>query len=167
MMNVMENDEKGAWIMDSGCSFHMCPNRNWFQDLDETDGTVSLGNNQTCRIKGVGSIFLRVHDGTVKMLLDVRFIPEVKRNLISLGTLEKKGLSFTSENGEMRISKNSKTKMIAQRMGSLYYLEATVVNGEANSIFRKDLRSWHLRLGHPAEGIDSERADRRKWIRKA
>ena len=86
VMNVTEKAERGSWIMDSGCSFHMYPNREWFQDLTKTDGTVLLGNNKSCNIRGVGNVFLRLQDGSVKMLLDVRFILEVKRNLISLGT---------------------------------------------------------------------------------
>ncbi|KAL8521619.1 hypothetical protein ACS0TY_011948 [Phlomoides rotata] len=37
------NDE---WVLDSGCSFHMCPNECWFRDLEKVDGgSVLLGND--------------------------------------------------------------------------------------------------------------------------
>lgn len=50
---AISNQEKSKeWILDSGCSFHMCPNKSWFETLTEEDeGLVLLGNNKTCRIK--------------------------------------------------------------------------------------------------------------------
>ncbi|KAL8465333.1 hypothetical protein ACS0TY_034727 [Phlomoides rotata] len=42
------NDE---WVLDSGCSFHMCPNECWFRDLEKLDGgSVLLGNDQSCKV---------------------------------------------------------------------------------------------------------------------
>ena len=93
---------------------------------------------------------LRVHDGSLKVLSDVRYIPQVKRNLISLGTLERKGYSFTSEGEVMRICKDSCIKMIASRSRTLCYLH--VILGESHSVTKPDLRLWHQRIGHPAEG---------------
>ncbi|KAL6338672.1 hypothetical protein AAG906_021489 [Vitis piasezkii] len=41
------------WILDSGCSFHMCPIKAWFEDFKEADGGhVLLGNNKQCKILG-------------------------------------------------------------------------------------------------------------------
>ena len=82
---VMETIDGASWIMDSGCSFHICPNLNWYEHLDEASGTVTLGNNKVCDVKGIGSIRLKMQDQSIKLLTDVRYIPEVKRNLISLG----------------------------------------------------------------------------------
>ena len=152
VMNVVDRIEKNSWIMDSGCSFHMCPHLEWFQDLAECSGSVLLGNENTCSIRGVGSIKLRMNDGSLIILSEVRFIPEVKRNLVSLGTLERKGYCFVSENGEMKVCKGQDVKMVAKRAGSLYYLQATVITGESHSVVKNDLSSWHQRLGHPAEG---------------
>ena len=42
-----------AWIVDSECTFHMCPNRDWFHTYEDVDqGTVLMGNDTTCFIKG-------------------------------------------------------------------------------------------------------------------
>ncbi|KAL8542762.1 hypothetical protein ACS0TY_003589 [Phlomoides rotata] len=39
------------WVLDSGCSFHMCPNECWFKDLEKMDGgSVLLGNDQSCKV---------------------------------------------------------------------------------------------------------------------
>lgn len=35
------------WILDSSFSFHMCPNKRWFETLDIAEaGSVLLGNNK-------------------------------------------------------------------------------------------------------------------------
>lgn len=50
---------------------------------------------------------MEIHDGVERIIKEVRFVPEFKRNLISLGTLESSGCTFNSENGAMKVSKGS------------------------------------------------------------
>jgi len=72
------------WKLDSGAS-----HRNWFisyQSID--DGVVFMGNGIPCKIFGVGSIRVRIFDGIVRESTDVRYVPELKSNLISLGVLD-------------------------------------------------------------------------------
>ena len=138
--------------MDSGCSFHICHHIEWFENLQKSDGVVLLGNDQECRVIGVGSVRLKMADGSARVFSEVRFIPHIKRNLISLGVLEKKGCSFVSSNGLMKVIKDSKVVMTATRKQSLYYLQAqVVVSGEINAINKSDMDLWHLRLGHVSE----------------
>lgn len=92
------------WILDA---LFICVHKEAGFEFSDVDGIVLIGNNQTCKIRGIVSVLLRVGDGSVKMLSDVRDIPQVKRNLISLGTLKKKGYTFTSTNGEMKVLKDS------------------------------------------------------------
>lgn len=69
----------------------MSPKRDLFFDFNEVDSEqVVMGNNQLCKIHGTGSVKLRMWDGSVKLITEVRLIPDLKRNLISLGTLDKK-----------------------------------------------------------------------------
>lgn len=142
------------WILDSGCSFHMCPIKSWFEDLKEQEeGMVLLGNDKACKIKGIGVIRIRMYDGIDRILKDVRFVPELKRNLISLGTLDSNGYSFKSENGQMKVTKGSLVVMKALRINSLYLLIGnTIVGGTsvAQANFDKT-KLWHMRLGHVSE----------------
>lgn len=71
-LNVVDTTNEGSWIMDFGCSFHMSPHLEWFQDM-QISGTVLLGNDRICHIKGIGSIKMRMYDGSVKLLTDVDF----------------------------------------------------------------------------------------------
>lgn len=87
--------DSDVWILDSGCSHHMCPNKDWFTNLEIIDhGTVLLGNDYACDKKGVGAIKLKLHDGIVRELSNVWYVPDLKKNLISLGALEANGFLF-------------------------------------------------------------------------
>lgn len=75
----------------------MSPNRVWFNEYTRIDGgKVMMGNDHKCQVIGIGSITLRSYDGTLRTLNNVRHIPELKRNLISLGTLDDEGLEYRS-----------------------------------------------------------------------
>nr|GEZ93609.1 zinc finger, CCHC-type [Tanacetum cinerariifolium] len=50
-----------------------------------------LGDNRECKIKGIGMVRVQLKDRSSFVLHNVRYILELKRNLISLGTLEKRG----------------------------------------------------------------------------
>ena len=98
--------------MDSSCSFHMIPNKPWFEKFTKLQGgSVLLGNNKPCKIQGIGSIRLKLHDGIEKIIQDVRFVPDLKRNLISLGELDRKGCLFRGENGTLEVIKDSRIVM--------------------------------------------------------
>jgi hypothetical protein len=91
MLSVASNSEQpvDSWILDSACSFHVTPNRDWFDTYRSVNsGIVTMGNGAHCKITGIGNIRIKMFDGVVRTLCDVRHVPEVEKNLISLGTLD-------------------------------------------------------------------------------
>ncbi|KAG8490814.1 hypothetical protein CXB51_013991 [Gossypium anomalum] len=67
------NDSKVSeeWILDSGCTFHMNPNRDWFTTYETvSEDVVLMGNNASYKIAGVGTIKVKMFDGVVKTLSD-------------------------------------------------------------------------------------------------
>ena len=147
---------KNEWILDSGCTFHMCPYKDLFTTLEPVDsGVVLMGNDTQCKIAGIGTIQIKTHNGVVRTLSKVRFIPDLKRNLISLGTLESLGCRYSAEGGVLKVSKGALVLMKANRVGSLYILQGSVVTGSAavsSSMPDNDVtKLWHMRLGHMSE----------------
>jgi hypothetical protein len=65
-------------------------------------GRLLLEMDPQCEIIGIGSIYIQVHDGIFKKLINVRFVPKLKRNLISLSTLEAMGFNFAAIDGVLR-----------------------------------------------------------------
>lgn len=85
----------------------MSPNRDWFQDFEEYDReTVFMGNSNACRVKGRGNITLRLCGGKLIKLTHVRYILELKRNLISLGTLDEEECCYRAKNGWLNVYGN-------------------------------------------------------------
>lgn len=130
----------------------MTPNRSWFETFEPGQGgSVLLGNNKACSIRGIGNIRLRLHDGSENLLKQVRFIPELKHNLISLGILESDGSWFKSENGVLKIFKNKDLIMTGNKKSSLYSLVGSTVIGVSSVATYDDTRLWHLRLAHVSQ----------------
>ena len=55
------------WILDLGCTYHVCPHKEWFFKFEEIDGgVVYMGSGDVSYITGMGPIRLRNHDGSIK-----------------------------------------------------------------------------------------------------
>ncbi|GKG51519.1 hypothetical protein Tco_0541903, partial [Tanacetum coccineum] len=72
-----------------------------------------------------------MQDGVVRTITGVRHVPDLKRNLISLSTLEANGCKYFGEGGVMKIFKGALVLMKAIQLGGLYVLQVTVVYGTA------------------------------------
>ncbi|KAH9779137.1 Integrase catalytic domain-containing protein [Citrus sinensis] len=57
------------------------------EDLQRDGEKVMMGNNAVCKVIGMGNVSLRLHDGTIWELREVRYVPDLKRNLISLDVI--------------------------------------------------------------------------------
>ena len=67
-------------MLDSGCTYHMCSHKKWFFNFEEVDGgVVYMGGGDVSYIIGMGSIRLRNHDGSIRFLIDVRYVPKLKK----------------------------------------------------------------------------------------
>lgn len=66
----------------------MCPNKDFLKTFESIDGgKVLLGNNVTCETNGVGTIIFKMFDSVIKDLNQVRYMLDLKINLISLGMI--------------------------------------------------------------------------------
>jgi len=60
-------------------------------------GNVLIGNNMPYKTIGIGSIKIKMHDGIIRMLSNIQHVPDLKKNLNFLGTLDSNGYKFTAE----------------------------------------------------------------------
>ena len=73
-------------MLDSGASFHATGNAMKLRNFIEGDfGVVHLGDGTRCSIVGKGDVELNLHHGVVLRLTDVRYMPTLNHNLISVG----------------------------------------------------------------------------------
>lgn len=69
-------------------------------------GKAVLGNNKTSMVKRIGNLRLKLHNDTELVLQDVRSLPKLNKNLVTLVSLDKEGCTFRSENGKLRYQKD-------------------------------------------------------------
>lgn len=113
-----------------------------------------LGNNKSCKIAGIEYMRFKFHDEVVKLLTIVRYVPYLKRNIISLGELNKKRYMFKGEQGVLKIIEGLKEVMRSIKRNGLYSLEAKIVTGSTAITSKKSLtktKLWHMRLSHVIE----------------
>ena len=110
-----------------------------------------LGNNKHCKILCIGTVRIKHYDGIERVLEDVRSIPELKRNLISLGMLDKSGYTFKSEPNSLRVVRGSLVVMKWTIKNGLYTFTGQTVTNKVSTVLKEDVgitKLWHQRLGH-------------------
>jgi len=136
LMSTTFIDHSDEWIMDSACDFHMTPDINCFTSLDTSvGGTVYMGNRSACKVGGSGTVKLKMSDGSLRELVDVRYVPKLQKNLISVGALEASGMRVTIADGVLKVCKGALVMMKATRRRNMYFLQGGVVLGRVAPMF--------------------------------
>lgn len=146
-INVVQDDD--SWWVDSRASRHVCKDRQFFKTFQELkDGPILyMGNDSTVRAKGMGHVQLLLTSGNKLTLTDVVYVPEVRKNLISGGLLNKYGFKMVFEADKFVLSKGG------VYVGQGYYcngmFKLSVDNKITNSVYVINISSlWHNRLCH-------------------
>ena len=155
-----------TWIVDSGCTQHMCNSEELFLSPNELqeDKHMMMGNGDLLKIQKEGDVGLRVRqadgfvDGTIK---DVLFTPEVRRNLLSVTRLCKMGINVVFSEDTMvcslvrgKVTFDPKDVVgMAPEHNELWVLDEEGQTGvESGEMYSSETfsqeRLWHLRLGH-------------------
>jgi hypothetical protein len=105
-----------SWIVDSGASFQLTPKRECFSSYIAGDyGYVRMGNEDECKIVGIGNVCLLTSNSCRLKLKDVCHVPDVRLNLISVGRLDDEGYSGGFQNGTWKFCQRSLIVARAQK----------------------------------------------------
>ena len=78
-----------------------------------------MGNDATCSVIGIGTVKIKMFDGDVRVLNNVRHVPNLRKNLIALGVLDDWGYSYSSKGGIIKIIKGALMVMKGQKVSML------------------------------------------------
>jgi hypothetical protein len=92
-------------------------------------------------------------DGIVRILINVKYVPNLKKKLISLGSLDSLGCGHSAKNRAIKITKGAMVIMKGSKIGNLYKLLGDTVtcrvavstSAEPNN---DNTVLWHIWLGH-------------------
>lgn len=138
---------------------HMSFRRDFFDNLRPAaqSHSVKIANDFTLRVGGIGTIKIReVVNGVTayRIMTDVLFVPELKRNLFSISAVCNKGYSFHSFKNHCQIrNSDGKVSSTGKRVNNLFQLQFDVqLNTESACAAvggaEDQLRIWHERMGH-------------------
>ncbi|PHU16871.1 hypothetical protein BC332_12566 [Capsicum chinense] len=95
------------WWMDSSAARHVCANKELFSSFApaQAEEMIYMANSATAKVEGTGKICLKMTSGKVLTLNNVLYVPELRRNLISVSLLDKNGFKCVTISEKIVISK--------------------------------------------------------------
>ena len=93
-MNPSVQYSKSTWWIDSGATVHVANSLQGFRSTRTTQRSerhVKVANGVRADVEAVGDISLELVDGFTLLLIDVLYVPSLRRNLISVSCLDNDG----------------------------------------------------------------------------
>ncbi|GJZ97608.1 gag-pol polyprotein [Tanacetum coccineum] len=148
-----------VWLFDTGATFHMTARREWFHQYKPISegGSVYSCNDHELKIIGIGSVMVKMHDGTVRTIRDVRHVEGLKKNLLSLGQLDDLGCKVEIQDKIMKIIKGALVLIRGEKVAAnLYQLKGEIIEEAEASVAshspsHRVAITWHQKLGHMSE----------------
>ena len=121
-------DSIDSWIVDSGATNHVCYSLWGFLErrkLNKNVINLCLGNGVLVSASAVGDISVNLDASRHLYLIDIYYVPQFKRNLISVSCLNKFEYSVTF-NKTFIISKDDKFVCKGTLENGLFYLHRNI-----------------------------------------
>jgi len=145
--------DEDIWVIDSGASRHMTGRSHQLKTLSKGKSAyfVELGDNKSYPVKGIGSSFIKLEDGSNIHLNNILFVPGLHKNLLSISSLEDKGDRVAFIDGKVVVwakdSSIEQVEVIGIQEGRLYRLISPI----NHALFHTEISPcelWHRRFGH-------------------
>ncbi|KAE8727661.1 hypothetical protein F3Y22_tig00005406pilonHSYRG00056 [Hibiscus syriacus] len=111
------------WLIDSGATYHMTSRREWFHHYEPVSGgSVYSCNDHALEIIGVGTIKLKMYDGIIKVVRDVRHVKGLKKNLLSYGLLDNNASKIETRKGIMKVFRGALVVLKGEKIAANLYM---------------------------------------------
>jgi Reverse transcriptase (RNA-dependent DNA polymerase)/gag-polypeptide of LTR copia-type/GAG-pre-integrase domain/Integrase core domain len=150
-----------SFLLDSGASAHMCPNKNWLHNFHKiAPREIRLGDNSVVSADAAGELILALPyrtGGRLNLHIDnVLYVPDLGLNLLSCSRLAANGVSsIFHDKGCDLVDNNDNGDIIARALliNDLYWIQDANPKVEMERVNltqcnENDIDLWHNRLGH-------------------
>eukprot|EP00253_Pinus_taeda_P035805 PITA_35805 len=138
-------------LIDSDASRHFTGYKEVLQNVieKETNLEIILEDNMKYLVKGVGNVSLKFNQGNTIHLHDVLYVPDLKKNLVSISAMEDKGYKVTFNDGKVHVWKNNikDAFTLGFRVDSLYEIGGSPL-GVMSCDTSLQSKLWHRRFAH-------------------
>ncbi|CAA7017709.1 unnamed protein product [Microthlaspi erraticum] len=146
------------WVMDSGATHHLTTDLNNLALHQPYNGgeEVTIANGTGLNISHIGSSSLSTPTRSL-MLHDVLYVPDLKRNLISVYRMynnNKVSVEFFPTSFQVKDLRTGVRLLQGKTKDELYEWPVTnPISNFASPTSKTDTTSWHNRLGHPSLSV--------------
>lgn len=128
-LNAVDLDD--TWLLDSGCTHHICKTCDWFHNfrsindkvIGTADGTTKSKKDQLIA-QGIGDIILMMQvDNEIYEITihDVYYAPNVRKNLLSISQIEKRRKAILFKDGMAKIKCTVSNNILYVAIGKTIY----------------------------------------------
>ena len=114
-----------------------------------------MGDDHALEIADIGSIKIKMFDGTIRTIGEVRHVNDLKKNLLSLRQMDSHGYKTHMENGIMKIVKCALVLMNVEKIGANLFMLKGETLQEADACVASNREEstmmWYLKLDHMLE----------------
>jgi len=64
-----------------------------------------MSDDRPCNMEGIGTVHIKIFNGMVQELKKVRYTPQLKRNLMSVGAMKALGLEVSIGDGVLKMTR--------------------------------------------------------------
>ena len=141
-------------VLDCAVTSHMFYDTDYFtQYVPVVAESIEVGDGRALPIAGRGSVTFksRLPNGIRTVVLHgVNHVPRLRMNLVSLGQLEREGVSGSFGGGGIKVKVGDDELFHATLSDRLYWIDRAVAGGGVALVASSSgsLRLWHRRMGH-------------------
>jgi hypothetical protein len=134
-------NSRSVWYLDNGASFHMMGTHDFFTRCSETKLylQVELGTLSKFGVEGVGTMRFQLESGGFLELVDLLYVPKMKRKFLSVSFFDDMGFVVTFKGGKVLICSEGAspdtTINIGFRDGMIYKLQGHPVGGSKGILY--------------------------------
>ncbi|KAI5422414.1 hypothetical protein KIW84_045751 [Lathyrus oleraceus] len=111
-----------------------------------------MGNDYALEIAGVGTVKIKMYDGTIRTTQEVRHVKGLKKNLLSIGQLDDLGCKTHIEGGILKVVRGALVVMKVEKLSANQYILMGETLQEENELQReqendstsKDITTYHI-----------------------
>lgn len=148
-LNMAITEKSCNWWLDSGATVHVCNDQLQFKGYEEVaNREVLMGNNQSVKVLGQGSVEINFTSGKKLTLTNVLHVPDVRKNLVSASLLCKKGFKVILESDKLVLLKGDLYVGKGYCTNGMFMLSVEMNKVNSCAYIVDSCSLWHARLAH-------------------